>query len=233
MTENRESVSVEPLSIIEKAMFFNRMLGVWFVGILLAAFLTVLFFFTKGSDEFREPSFLWLFPLFFYAVLGFIIFAHTKNAFQKNKTVYTGIITQKTVKASQVNSGATVRQVFKIFLGDTWFSVEHPIYAKVKVGNQVKLHCLEKNIVFSAEVLSSADEEILQAMEPYLNRRSACKYAFSLLDLIPFSLEDRKFIKLRLFKTFIFRSIIGLGIMGSIYFVAFLFFVILVLINNH
>ncbi|MFC5282620.1 hypothetical protein [Pedobacter alpinus] len=232
MSENQDFVSVEPLTATEKAMFFNRMLGVWFFGILMFTFLTFLFFFTKGSDEFMEPSFLWLFPFMFYGVLAFIIYSHTKNAFQSEKTVYNGIITEKTVKASQINRESSIKQAYKICLVDIWFTVESSIYTKVKVGNTVKLHCLAGNQVFSVDVLDSADKAISNAMKPFFNSRQPNKAGFSLLDLIPFSGEDAKLIQKKLLSTIINRSLLGLAAMALIYFIVFLFFVILVKSDN-
>lgn len=225
-------VATEDLTAGEKSVLFKRMLGVWVVGILMAAFLTYLFFFTGNSNEFDKPSFLLIFPLLFYAVLGFIVYSHTKNAFQKTKSVYTGIITDKRTKTSQINSKSSVRQSYEVCLINTWFNIDQPYYSQVKVGNKVKLHCLDKTVIFKVDVLSDVDNQILHAVKPDASKQQVAKQNFSLLNFMPFNAEDRNIINNKLISAVIYRVILGLALAVGVYFIVFLFFIIGVKTDN-
>ncbi len=210
--EQIESATVE-LSKEEKAELFNNMVVMWIVGVLMVAFITFLVFGT-GDGSFEVPMPLWIFAFLFYALLAYIIYAHTKNAGRKTKTVITGIITQKITIAPKINRIATTRQTFKICLFDTWFIVQQPIYAKVNIGDKVDLHCLDKNVVLKAEVLSTADEAILQAMKPYLAQKDRKENTLSLLDLMLFTPDDHKIIREKLLYALIYK--VGRGILISV-----------------
>lgn len=222
MPEN-EIVTIEPLSPQEKAMFFKRMIGVWIVAIFMACFLTYLFFYTPHSEEFRDIGFFIIFPIFFYAILLFIVLSHTLNAFKKVKTVVLGIVNHKRTKTSNLKTKSGPRESYQIQVGERWFTVDFSIYRKVAVGHQVKLHCL-KNSVFKADVLN--DDGVEESKGPHKinlgQNQTNLTPQFNLLDLEVFDADDKKFVGKQLFKTIIFRGVVWLAGLIAIYFAIFL-----------
>lgn len=217
--------TTEKLNKEEKNLLLKRMLGVWVFGIFMFCLLTYFFFFFSDTTDFNESSLLLLFPLFFYAVLAFIIFSHTRNAFQKTKTVYSGVITDKKNKAHQGSKNSSVRQSYQICLGNKEFDVDQAIYAKLKVGNHAKLHCLHKTTAFKVDVVNVDDGNIFHTVEANLANHKRSKPSYSLLDLMPFSSADSAIIRGKLFSTIVFRVVVGFGILAVIYFIAFIFLI--------
>ncbi len=219
--------TIEELSTDEKSLLFKRMLGVWLVAIFMAAFLIYFFFFLGNPEQIKEPGIPMLFATVFFCVLAFIVYGHTRNAYQKTKTVYSGIVAEKRNKASQINRKSSVTQSYCVRLGDTDFDVDQSIYSKLKVGNHVKLHCLDKKSVFKAHVVSLDDGSIFHTVKSNFGNRKYPKSSFSLLDFVPFTPADSAVIRGKIIRTLIFRGVIGFMALYIVYFIA-----ILVLIMN-
>lgn len=225
-------VTREKLTKEEKASLFKTMIGVWVFGVIMFCILTYFFFFFNSHSEFNEPTLLLLFPLFFYAVLVFIVFSHTRNAFQKSKTVYSGIITDKKSRAQQGGRDSSIRQSYRICLGDKEFDVDQAIFAKLKVGNHAKLHCLRKTAVFKADVVNAGDGKMFHPLVSDLANYKHFAPSYSLLDLMPFSSADTALIRRKLFGSIIFRAVLCFGVLAVVYFVAFIFLIMNVPTNE-
>ena len=85
---------------------------------------------------------------------------------------------------------------------------------------------MDRTVIFKVDILDDVDDQILHALKSGNSNQKTAKNFFSLLDLMPFTSEDRETIRTKLISPVIYRVILGLALVAVVYFVVFLFFLL-------
>lgn len=138
---------MEKLTQQEIFLLRKRMVFVWIFAIFIGA-IAAQFLFSDMFSDMRVP--LMIFSIFFFGILIFIVFIHTKNAFQTNTIIYSGKVTKKKTEASRMKN-SQLNETFHMAVEGKWFEVEMAYFQKVHVGDLVEVFTLGKQRIFKVE----------------------------------------------------------------------------------
>lgn len=144
---NKLEMQQVPLTNKDKRKLRRDVFVVWGVALLMMSFFIYFFWFFGGiSTSMRVP--LLIFSVFFLGILAFIVFSHTRNAFQTEKTVYTGILEEKITEAAR-GKNSQMQEYYYFQVSGRRFGVSMNFFLRFHVGMKISVHCIRGNAVFS------------------------------------------------------------------------------------
>ncbi len=193
----------ERLSNQESQLLRRKMLGVWFFGAIIGIAAGYFIFRTLGKFSGMDVPLI-IFLVFFYAIIAFIIFVHTRNAFQTQKRIYAGNITDKKAEASSQTRNSTAHEDYYIALDGSWFRVELNHFQQVHVGDKVEICTLGKSQVFKIDVV----QKEVPHFEPVIQSQTNLDAVLSgLTEQLTYS--EKSVLKSHLRKAIFYRLILG------------------------
>lgn len=202
----------EKITFQEKKTLVFRFIGVLIFGGLIGA---VAFYFLFLSNDFKGfGAVLIVFAIFFFGILALILFIHGRNAFQSQKRIYSGTITDKTEITTKFRNSMG-QSTYRISLDGEEFAIDLMFYNKVHKGQKVELHCLKGNTIFFVKELSLS-ENVFSGLETTALETNNLNPAYSAI------------LKKYLLRAILFRTILLLLPLVLLYFIGIVTIILVV-----
>lgn len=208
----------EALSPQEKRKLIRQLILLWLIAIGMAVGVTYFFFFFRVdvNSEMNIP--LTIFSVFFFGILAFIVYSHTRNAFATTKTVFSGVVLEKKTMASAAKN-TSLQERFSVNLSGKWFGVEFQFFRAMQVGEEYQIHCLREDHVFDIRKISGVSLK---------NKKRFSSQSYGSTPVRErISEEQKKVVKAVFWKAILWRTVVG-GIVAYIsFYIIFVFALIL------